>query len=162
MIVKHAKAAARRWAIEEAGALPGFRGAFFHGSTTWLPDDAPLPAASDVDVMAVFAESGSRVKLGKVLYRGVILDPSGRLTGLQAVVAEEFAKRHWVYRRREPRRFAPCAPDPGLRRCVYGHRPCPVSPEDRPVDIRSDGLGAPGRAWQARGGAMSEPAEGLR
>ncbi|MGH2616196.1 MAG: hypothetical protein ACRDJC_13210, partial [Thermomicrobiales bacterium] len=29
----------------------------------------------------------------------VILDPSGRLTSLQATVARDYAKRHWVYRR---------------------------------------------------------------
>ncbi len=76
MIVKHAKAVARQWVLEEAGALPGFRGAFFHGSMTWLPETAALPATSDVDVMVVLAEPSPPVKLGKILYRDVILDVS--------------------------------------------------------------------------------------
>ncbi|MBA3415434.1 MAG: hypothetical protein H0U10_09440 [Chloroflexia bacterium] len=82
MIVRHAKAVARRWAIEEATALPGFRGAFFHGSINDFPDDAPLPAASDIDVVVVFAEPGLEVnppvkpRFGKRRYRGVLLDIS--------------------------------------------------------------------------------------
>ena len=32
---------------------PGFRGAFLHGSICWLPDDALLPATSDVDVIVL-------------------------------------------------------------------------------------------------------------
>ena len=74
MIVAHAKDVARRWVIEEAGATPGFCGSFFHGSTTWLPDDAALPVASDVDVMVVTAEPRPPLKLGKFLYREVVLD----------------------------------------------------------------------------------------
>jgi hypothetical protein len=46
MLVKHAKAVARQWVIEEASNVPGFHGAYFAGSTNWLPDDAALPAIS--------------------------------------------------------------------------------------------------------------------
>ena len=134
MILKHAKAVARRWVIEEASNRPGFAGAFYHGSTTWLPDDAPLPATSDVDVMVVLTDPDPPPKPGKIVYRDVlvevsylpsdqvrspdqilgqyhlagsfrtpsiILDPSGRLTRLQAAVARDYAKRRWVYRRCE-------------------------------------------------------------
>ncbi len=61
---------------EEAGTLPGFHGAFFHGSMNWLPDTAALPSASDVDVMVVLAEPIPSTKLGKFLYRDVLLEVS--------------------------------------------------------------------------------------
>ena len=132
--VGEAKAAARRWVSEEAAHAPGFRGAFFHGSTNWLPDDAELPASSDLDVMVVYADANPRPRLGKFDYQdvllevsdlpsdqlesaeqilgqyhlagsfrtsSVILDPTGRLTELQAAVAKDYAKRHWVRRRCE-------------------------------------------------------------
>src|SRR5438552_1120267 len=76
MIVKHAKDVARQWVIEEASNVPGFYGAFYHGSTNWLPDDTPLPATSDVDVMVVLADPNPPVKLGKFLYRDVLLEIS--------------------------------------------------------------------------------------
>ena len=128
---------ARRWVIEEAGTLPGFAGAFYHGSANWLPDDAPLPATSDLDVMVVLADTNPSVKPGKFRYRGVlleisylpserlrspdlvlgdyhlagsfrkpgiILDPSGWLTALQAAVSTEYAKYRWVVRRCEDAR----------------------------------------------------------
>ena len=76
MNVKQAKAAARRWVIEEASALPGFRGAFFHGSTTSLPDAADLPPTSDIDVMVVLADPNPPLKPGKFRYHGVLLEAS--------------------------------------------------------------------------------------
>jgi hypothetical protein len=134
MLVKHAKKVARQWVIEEASQTPGFCGAFYHGSTNWLPDDAALPTTSDVDVMVVLAGPTPPNKLGKFIYRDVmlevsylpgdqlqsaevilgqshlagsfgpasiILDPSGQLTRLQAVVAKDYAKRRWVTKRCE-------------------------------------------------------------
>lgn len=76
MLVGHAKAIARQWVSEEAGNLPGFGGAFFHGSTNWLPDDAALPAASDVDVMVVLSDPHPPLKPGKFRYRDVLLEIS--------------------------------------------------------------------------------------
>jgi hypothetical protein len=38
---------------EEAARLPGFCAAYTAGSSNWLPDDAALPAGSDIDVMVV-------------------------------------------------------------------------------------------------------------
>lgn len=134
MNVGQAKAAARRWVLEEGVKLPGFRGAFYHGSTNWLPDDVPLSPASDVDVMVVLADPNPPIKPGKFVYQGVLLevsylasdevrspeqvlgqahlagsfrapgvidDPSGRLTLLQAAVAKDYAKRRWVRARCE-------------------------------------------------------------
>ena len=76
MIVKHAKDLARQWVVEEASQAPGFYGAFYHGSTNWLADDAALPATSDVDVMIVLADPNPPVKLGKFVYRDVLLEVS--------------------------------------------------------------------------------------
>src|SRR5437764_12289475 len=73
MIVKHAKDVARQWVIEEASRTPGFVGAFYHGSTNWLPDEAVLPATSDVDLMVVLAGPDLPDKSGKFSYRGVLL-----------------------------------------------------------------------------------------
>lgn len=132
MLLAVAKEAARRWVAEEGRKLPGFSGAFFHGSVNQLFEDAPLPASSDLDVMVVLSGPAPAEKLGKFRYQGVllevsclpgeqlgsaeqvlgayhlagsfrvpsiILDPSGRLTALQATVAREFARLPWVRRR---------------------------------------------------------------
>jgi hypothetical protein len=134
VIVKQAKEVARQWVIAEGSSMPGFAGAFFHGSINWLPDVALLPATSDVDVMVVLDDATPPEKPGKFIYRdvmlevsylpreqvrspeqilgqynlagsfhrpSVILDPSGRLTALQAAVTKDYAKRHWVMRRCE-------------------------------------------------------------
>jgi hypothetical protein len=74
MLVKHAKEAARQWVMDEASRTPGFHGAFYHGSINWLPDDALLPANSDVDIMVVLEGSGSPAKPGKLLTQGVLLE----------------------------------------------------------------------------------------
>jgi hypothetical protein len=75
MRVHQAKDAARQWVRAKASDAPGFAGAFFHGSINWLPDDALLPATSDVDVMLVYAHPPA-LKLGKILYRDVLLEIS--------------------------------------------------------------------------------------
>ena len=132
--VRHAKDVARQWVIEEGSKAPGFHGAYFAGSTNWLPDDAPLPAASDLDVNLVVTGPNAPNKRAKFVYRdvlleitylpsdqlrspdlilghyhlagglstpGIILDPSGQLTALQAAVSRGYAKRQWVRRRCE-------------------------------------------------------------
>jgi hypothetical protein len=76
MIVKHAKAVARQWVIEEANRIPGFYAAFFHGSINWLPDDAELPATSDIDIMVVLDDADPQVKLGKFIHQNVLLEVS--------------------------------------------------------------------------------------
>jgi hypothetical protein len=76
MTVKEAKEVARQWVLEEGSKTPGFYGAFYHGSITWLPEDAALPATSDVDVMVVLSGSDSLPKREKFLYRDVLLEAS--------------------------------------------------------------------------------------
>jgi hypothetical protein len=74
--VRDAKAVARQWVIEEGSNLPGFVGAFFHGSVNWLPDGALLPATSDVDVMVVLSDATPLQKPGKFRYQGILLEIS--------------------------------------------------------------------------------------
>ena len=76
MRVNQAKASARRWVMEEARRIPGFAGAFFHGSINWLADDAVLPGTSDVDVVVVLSEPEPPRKPGKFLFADVLLDVS--------------------------------------------------------------------------------------
>ena len=76
MIVKDAKAIVRQWAIEAASQTPGFYGAFYAGSIGGLADGVSLPATSDVDVWLVVNDSAPPGKLGKFIYRRVLLDVS--------------------------------------------------------------------------------------
>ena len=76
MVVKDAKNIARHWVVEEASSTPGFSGAFYAGSTNWLSDDAILPATSDLDLWVVLADPNPREKLGKFIYRDVLLEVS--------------------------------------------------------------------------------------
>jgi hypothetical protein len=69
-----AKAIAREWVVEHATDLPGFAGAYLAGSVTAMPDEATLPATSDVDVMVVLAASEPPDKPGKMIYRDVLLE----------------------------------------------------------------------------------------
>ena len=76
MLSKAAKTVARRWVQEEGSQLPGFAGAFLHGSINWLADDAELSPTSDLDIMVVLAGPQPPVKLGKFVYQGVLLEVS--------------------------------------------------------------------------------------
>jgi hypothetical protein len=78
MLVAAAKAQARQWVAEEGSRVPGYVGAFHTGSTTWLPDDAELPAGSDVDVALVRTGPVGPDKIGKFSYHGVILEVTDR------------------------------------------------------------------------------------
>lgn len=74
MNVADVKDVARRWVSEVAQGLPGFEGAFLHGSINWMSDDDPYPRTSDVDVGVVFGDGAPRAKLGKKLIDGVIVE----------------------------------------------------------------------------------------
>lgn len=76
MRVADGREAARRWVEEEASSLPGFAGAFSHGSLNWLPESADLPATSDVDLILLLERSDPPEKIGKLLYEGILLDAS--------------------------------------------------------------------------------------
>ena len=72
VLVGEARAVAAQWVAAHA---PGC-GAFLTGSSTVLPLDVLLPAASDVDVVVVVVDGPAPPKLGKLLWRGVLLDVS--------------------------------------------------------------------------------------
>ncbi len=74
LIVKEAKALARQWVMEEAGSVSGLHSAYFAGSATWLPDNAALPATSDVDINLVLTNPSQGDKRGKFIYKGVLLE----------------------------------------------------------------------------------------
>jgi hypothetical protein len=62
--------------VEEAGGIPGFCGAYTAGSTNWLPEDADLAEASDLDIMVVLANQHQPGGRGKFLYQDVFLEVS--------------------------------------------------------------------------------------
>lgn len=74
MKIREARATVRRWVTEHAAATEGFAGAFFAGSTTWLPEEADLPATSDIDVMVVLNGRRTPPKLGKFRREGVLVE----------------------------------------------------------------------------------------
>lgn len=76
MKVKQVKDIVHQWVIEKASHLPGFAGAFIAGSTNWMPDDAPLPATSDVDVKIVLSDPNLPISYQKQAYQGLMLDIS--------------------------------------------------------------------------------------
>jgi hypothetical protein len=92
MLVREAKEIAQQWVIEQASDTPGFSGAFYAGSTGWLPDDGVLPATSDLDLWVVLAERDPPEKLGKFIYRDVLLEVSyvgrGQLESPQAILGD--------------------------------------------------------------------------
>lgn len=72
--VGEARAAAARWVAAHARPRPDYRGAYFSGSTVGRPDDAVLPASSDVDVVVVTEGDEAPVKPGKLRHEGVLLE----------------------------------------------------------------------------------------
>ncbi|HYW22615.1 MAG TPA: hypothetical protein VE953_00535 [Terriglobales bacterium] len=128
MKVSAARAAAADWVRRHAAREPGFVGAYFSGSTVYLPLDAELPVGSDVDVMVVSEREGASHGRTKFVHDGalieassqpwstfasvdtvhsahslrfdsIIADPSGRLAAVRAVVVREFAEPSRVRRR---------------------------------------------------------------
>ncbi|HEY1166722.1 MAG TPA: hypothetical protein VGE90_16185 [Chitinophaga sp.] len=75
MTVKEAKTIIHQWAHNEAVHLPGFIGAFYHGSINWLNDTDLLAAASDVDVIVVLNDPQGYLS-GKFIYEGLLLEVS--------------------------------------------------------------------------------------
>lgn len=90
MRVGSARTAAVEWVMQHASREAGFRGAYFSGSTIGLPDDAELPAASDIDVVIVTALAEPPLKLGKFNYRGTLVEATylslNQLTSVEEVL----------------------------------------------------------------------------
>jgi len=69
-----ARTAAAEWVMKYASGETGFKGAYFSGSTILLPDDAPLPPFSDIDVVIVTEQDPLPAKLGKFVYRNTLME----------------------------------------------------------------------------------------
>lgn len=76
MLACEAREIVKQWVKEEASQIPGFLGAFFHGSINWLSSSTPLPTTSDVDVMIVLDTPDPLDKLGKITYQNLIIEAS--------------------------------------------------------------------------------------
>jgi hypothetical protein len=76
MRVSEARATARRWVLEEAHSLPGFGGAFLHGSINWMADDELLAPTSDVDLLVLHDDPPPTARRGKFRYHGLLLEAS--------------------------------------------------------------------------------------
>ena len=62
--------------IDESTKTPGFFGAYQYGSANRLQDEDEFPGSSDVDLAVVLTQPDSTLKLGKFLYRDVLLEVS--------------------------------------------------------------------------------------
>ena len=67
---------ARLLIAEEASCIPGFCAAYTAGSTNWMPDDAVLPAGSDLDIMVVTAGVDLAGTRRKFIRGGVLFEVS--------------------------------------------------------------------------------------
>ncbi|MFD0891070.1 hypothetical protein ACFQ08_41530 [Streptosporangium algeriense] len=74
MKADEARAVAERWVAEHSADIPGFTGAFLSGSVAWLPAEADLSPASDIDVMVVVSARQAPPKPGKFRYGGALLE----------------------------------------------------------------------------------------
>ncbi|MGZ9586553.1 hypothetical protein [Paenibacillus marinisediminis] len=69
-----ARNAAVEWVAQHASRESWFLGAYYSGSTVGQSDDTELPAVSDIDVVIVTTEAEPPLKLGKFIYRGVLIE----------------------------------------------------------------------------------------
>ena len=67
---------ARLFMFEEVARLPGFCAAYTAGSTNWMPDDAVLPAGSDIDIMVTTADGNSAGTRRKFVRDGALFEVS--------------------------------------------------------------------------------------
>jgi len=95
------RAIARQWVDEEVGSRPDFRGAYLAGSITALPDDAPLPAASDVDIKVILDGPDVPGEPQKCRYRDIVLDisygSSKDVMSPEAVLGSYFTAVHFTH-----------------------------------------------------------------
>jgi hypothetical protein len=94
MTAKEAKVVVYEWVVMEAVKMPGFYGAFYHGSVNWLSDDAVLPETSDIDLIVVVKDAPVSSP-GKFSYGNVLLEVSCLpLEEFQS--AEQVLGKYWL------------------------------------------------------------------
>ncbi|WP_054705594.1 hypothetical protein [Bacillus sp. JCM 19041] len=76
MIVHDALKIAREWVNNFACKETWFKGAYFSGSSIKREATSELPPHSDIDIMIVSSENAPSLKLGKFLYKDVLLEVS--------------------------------------------------------------------------------------
>lgn len=76
MIVHDALKIAREWVNRYACKEIWFKGAYFSGSSLIREINSELPLYSDIDIMVVTSENAPSLKLGKFLYKDVLLEVS--------------------------------------------------------------------------------------
>src|SRR5215467_4236182 len=74
--VSAARAAAADWVLRHVAGEPGFVGAYFSGSTIYLPGDAEVPVGSDVDVMVVSEAEDASDTRSKFVHDGALIEIS--------------------------------------------------------------------------------------
>jgi hypothetical protein len=73
MTVQEAKTIVRQWVQEQAVQMPGFIGAFYHGSINWMDDNDTFPDTSDADVIIVVTDPAIYTA-GKFRYKHLVLE----------------------------------------------------------------------------------------
>ncbi|MGW0855034.1 hypothetical protein [Streptomyces sp. NPDC002690] len=90
MKLGQARSAASDWVHRFARSQPGYRGAYFSGSTVGLPDDAELSPTSDVDVHIATTTDVHATGSGKLRHQGALLEvsyvPWAELASAEAVL----------------------------------------------------------------------------
>ncbi|MFF7360333.1 hypothetical protein [Streptomyces sp. NPDC008125] len=85
-----ARAAAIDWVHRHARPQPGYRGAYFSGSTVGMADGTELPPTSDVDVHIATTADSRPVPAGKIRHQGALLEisyvPWAELSTAEAVL----------------------------------------------------------------------------
>ncbi|NIK75519.1 hypothetical protein FHS15_000619 [Paenibacillus castaneae] len=94
MKVAYARSKASEWVIQIASREPEYMGAYYSGSTIRMTDDMEMPAASDIDIVIVTKHDVPPLKLGKFIYRGVLIEVTYLSWGQLATVEDVLASYH--------------------------------------------------------------------
>ncbi|MGM7719939.1 hypothetical protein [Metabacillus sp. Hm71] len=94
MKVSKAKSIATEWVLQNASKEKWFMGAYFSGSTVGMPEDAEMSPYSDVDVVVVTSQEEVPLKLGKFVYKNVLLEVTYLSWNLFGTVEEVLTSYH--------------------------------------------------------------------
>ncbi|WP_299089152.1 hypothetical protein [uncultured Metabacillus sp.] len=94
MKVSKAMSIATEWVLQNASKEKWFMGAYFSGSTVGMPEDAEMSPYSDVDVVVVTSKEEVPLKLGKFVYKNVLLEVTYLSWDLFGTVEEVLTSYH--------------------------------------------------------------------